>query len=187
MQIFLTGISCVGKTTIGKILAEKLSYPFFDLDEEIERYFGEPIERLMNRHFTGYSFRYERGVIVLKDILFNRNSSDCVIAMPPSGLKDAYLRAIKKRTDCIVIAITDTPENILKRIVFFDIDSKPIDRTLTEEDKKYYLKEIKKDITYFGRTYRRAHLRVDIAGLSIGDSAIRLQDAISAYGAGKAS
>ena len=89
MRIFLSGVSCIGKTTLGKILAERLQYPFFDLDTEIELYFGESIERLRSRYLTGHSFRYEVGALVLKDIIFNRNSSDSVISLPPSGLKDA--------------------------------------------------------------------------------------------------
>ena len=180
MNIFITGVSCVGKSTLGKILADRLNCQFYDLDSEIEKYFGESIERLMSRHLTGHSFRYEIGVVVFKDILFNRNGSNSVIALPPSGLKDAYLGTIKK-VECIVVAITDTPENILKRITFYDVDSKPIDKHLTDKEKTYYLKEIKKDITYFGKTYKRAHLLVDIAGLSIEDSVARIQDAIQSY------
>lgn len=41
MRILLTGVSCIGKTTLGKILAERLQYPFFDLDTETELYFGK--------------------------------------------------------------------------------------------------------------------------------------------------
>jgi shikimate kinase len=96
MRIFLTGVSCVGKTTLGKILAERLQYPFYDLDAEIELYFGESIERLRSRHLTGHSFRYKVGAAVLNDILFKKSSSDSVIALPPSGVKDAYWRMIKK-------------------------------------------------------------------------------------------
>ncbi len=40
------GVSCVGTTTIGRILADRRGWPFFDLDEEIERHFGVSIERL---------------------------------------------------------------------------------------------------------------------------------------------
>jgi hypothetical protein len=35
MRIFLTGVACVGKTTIGAKLADLLTYQFFDLDGEI--------------------------------------------------------------------------------------------------------------------------------------------------------
>jgi shikimate kinase len=39
MRIFLAGVSCVGKTTIGAQLAGLLECGFFDLDIEIERFF----------------------------------------------------------------------------------------------------------------------------------------------------
>ncbi len=57
MKVFLTGISCVGKTAIGKCVADKLNYPFFDQDVEIEKFFGLPIERLQDKFLTQYSFR----------------------------------------------------------------------------------------------------------------------------------
>lgn len=37
MRILLFGISNIGKTSIGKSLAQKLSYDFYDLDEEIKK------------------------------------------------------------------------------------------------------------------------------------------------------
>ena len=36
MKVLLVGVSCVGKTTIGRMLADRLGCPFLDLDEEIE-------------------------------------------------------------------------------------------------------------------------------------------------------
>jgi hypothetical protein len=40
MRIFLAGVSCVGKTTVGARLAGCLECRFLDLDVEIERFFG---------------------------------------------------------------------------------------------------------------------------------------------------
>jgi shikimate kinase len=40
MRIFLIGDACVGKTTIGAKLADLLNYQLFDLDVEIESFFG---------------------------------------------------------------------------------------------------------------------------------------------------
>lgn len=40
----------------------------------------------------------------------------------------------------------------------------PLDKKLTKKEKKLYLKEIKKDITYFNRSYTKAHITVDING-----------------------
>ena len=76
---------------------------------------------------------------------------DCVIALPPSGLRDAFLRVVR-RVPGVTVAVHDTPENILERITFYDIDSQRIDKHLTEEERILYLKEIKADISYFKRS-----------------------------------
>ena len=40
------------------------------------------------------------------------------------------------------------------------------------------LREIKKDITYFRKTYERAHLQVDISGLHVEEAACKVKEAI---------
>ena len=111
---------------------------------EIESFFGTSIERLQNRFLTMHSFRNEAAKALVH--LLNRPESQaCVIALPPSGLMGGYLRAIKKANG-ITAVVTDNPENILERIRFYDIDSRPIEKKLTTNEKKLYLKEIKKDI-----------------------------------------
>ena len=181
IKILLVGVSCVGKTTIGERLAVLLEKPFFDLDEEIEKHFNTSIERLQNRFLTSYSYRKEVSPVLERIAAKNR---DCVIAMPPSGLRDAYLRVVKK-LDCVVIAIEDSAENILERITFFDIDSKPIEKHLTEREKKLYSREIRKDITYYRKSYQRAHLHVNIAGLDADESALKiaiiLEESLSSF------
>ena len=163
MRVFLTGVGCVGKTTIGEKAAALLGCLFVDLDAEIESYFGTSIERLQNRFLTPYSYRKEAST-ALKQVLSRDGSGNCVIAMPPSGLMDAYWRIVKN-ADGITVVLEDAPENILNRIIFYDIDSRPFEKRLSEEEKKLYLKEIRGDISYFRRSYQRATLSVDIAGL----------------------
>ena len=36
MEVLLFGVSCVSKSTLGKLIAEKLNISYFDLDEEIK-------------------------------------------------------------------------------------------------------------------------------------------------------
>lgn len=127
MRLLLVGVGCVGKTTIGAILARRLGCPFFDLDAEIERHFGASLERLRGRFLTAYSYRKECSIVLARIAVDNPS---CVIALAPSGLRDAYLRTIRK-LPCVTIAVEDRPENILRRITFYDIDSKPIDKHLT--------------------------------------------------------
>ncbi len=179
MRIFLTGVGCVGKTTVGIKLAELLDVKFFDLDDEVERFFDTSIERLQNKFLTIHSFRNEAAK-ALVHLLNQPESQDSVIALPPSGLMGGYLRVIKKSNGLSAV-ITDNPENILKRISFFDIDSRPIEKKLSLKDKKLYLRDIKKDITYFGKSYRRANLQVDISGLNQGRAALKVKEAVEKF------
>ena len=91
-----------------------------------------------------------------------------------------YLRAIKKSTG-ITVALNDKPENILERITFYDIDSNLIEKDLTAEEKRLYLREIKKDITYFRKTYERAHLRINISDLDPKQAARRVKEAVDVF------
>ena len=178
MRVFLIGVASVGKTTIGAKLADLLGCQFFDLDTEIERWFGTSIERLRQRYLTPYSFRIEASK-ALKEVLCREQcGQNCVVALPPSGLMDAYWRVVKTTKAAIVI-LQDKPENILKRITFYDTDSHQIQKHLTEQEKRLYLREIKSDITYFGRTYKRATATVEIAGLGPDDAAQKVKDVLT--------
>lgn len=179
VRVFLTGVGCVGKTTVGRELAALLGARFFDLDHEIETFFGISIERLQNKFLTIHSYRNEAAK-ALVHLLSRPESRQSVIALPPSGLMGGYLRAIKKASG-ITVALSDKPENILDRITFYDIDSKPVDKELTAEEKHLYLREIKKDMTYFRKSYERAQLRVDVSDLDPEQAARRLKQAVNAF------
>lgn len=177
MRVCLVGVGCVGKSTIGRLLAGRLGVPFLDLDEEIERHFATSIERLRARQLTEYSYRAETAV-VLRALL--EANADCVVAVAPSGLRDAYLR-VQKKVDCVVVAIEDTAENILRRITFYDVDSRPLEVQLSERERRLHLAEIRKDITYFRKSYQRADLHADIAGLDAEGSAARIQELLATF------
>lgn len=181
MRLFVTGVACVGKTTIGRRAANLIGLTFFDLDHEVETFFNTSIERLQERFLTPHSYRTEAAKALLH-LLARPESRHSVIALPPSGLMGGYLRAVK-RSAGFVVALWDEPERILERITFYDIDSRPIERRLTAGEKRLYLREIKKDMTYFGKTYARAHLRIDIAGLDVEAAARRVKESVEVYAA----
>ena len=180
MRLFIVGVSCVGKTAIGLKLSELLEYHFFDLDDEIERFFSEPIERLQERFFNMDRYR-KAGAKVLVDILDRELSNKAVIALPPSGLMDHYWNVVK-RYECLTVVLKDRPENILNRIDFFDKDSRKIQLKLDKKKKNYYLKEIRKDIQYFGRSYKKADIILDISGLNVNQGALATKKAIEEFG-----
>jgi len=183
MRIFLAGVSCVGKTTIGAQLAGLLEIRFFDLDVETEHFFGTSIERLRNRHLTSHDFRLAASR-ALKYVLSREDSCNCVIALPPSGLLGGYLlggywKVVNETRDATVVVLQDIAENILDRITFYDIDSRPVPMNLTDREKGLYLREIKRDIAYFSRSFRRADVSVDIAGCSPDEASRKVRDALT--------
>ena len=179
MRIFLIGVSCVGKTAVGKELAALRGVPFFDLDHEIERFFNRPIATLQAEFLTMHSFR-EKAAQALKALLARDEARDCVIALPPSGLMGAYWRTVQRATGEIVV-LTDRPENIVERITFYDDDSKPVEKVVSDREKRLYVRQIRGDMTYFKRSYEKADLSVDIAGLSPAEAAAAVEDALTRH------
>jgi shikimate kinase len=178
MRIFLAGVSCVGKTTIGARLARLLECRFFDLDVETERFFETSIERLRNRHLTLHDFRRAASQ-ALQHVLAREDSCNCIIALPPSGLLGDYWKVVRKTRGATIVVLRDTPENILERITFYDVDSRPVQKSLTDREKRLYLREIKRDIAYFSRSFRKAHVSVEITGCSPDEASRKIKDALT--------
>ena len=143
-----------------------LQFGFFDLDIETERFFGMSIERLRNQYLSSHGFHLARSQ-ALKHVLSREDSYNCVIALPPSGLLGSLWKVVSKAQVVTTVVLRDTPENILGRITFYDVESRLMQRDLTDHEKRHYLREIKRDIAYFNRSFCRADLSVDISGSSL--------------------
>lgn len=182
MRILLVGVSCVGKSTIGKMLAEKLRYKFFDFDFEVEKRMGEHISSIKNRTLAFISEHGYREEVkhILRDILLE-HKDDIVIAMPPSGLFHNYYAIIKKHPDVLTIALKDKAKNIVERLTFYDDETKPIYNVVNEDNKRLYYEDVKKDIEYFGRTYNKAKMQFNLNGMNANDSAEALIQLIEQF------
>jgi shikimate kinase len=179
MKLFLAGVACVGKTTLGKLVAERLGHPFFDLDAEVERFYDTSIERLQNRCRDRDEFR-KKSALVLTDLTTRRGIDDFVIALPARGLMLPYLRVVR-RAGARTVVLTDRAENILSRVVFYDLDSKPIAKLLTQTEKRLYLKEIRAELAYFRPSYRKADLTIDLSSTcGIEEAAAKVVSAVLA-------
>jgi shikimate kinase len=167
MKIYIVGISCVGKTTIGSLLADNLNYPFYDLDEEVERYYQKPIEQIQNECYSISEYRQKASVVL--DNLFTTEENS-VIAGTTAGLKDSYFKIYqkhKKRKDLISIHIIDDPENVLNRLTFYDADSKLYEKVLDDKMRKMYLKEIVADWKYFQKSLSLADFQISIKNVPL--------------------
>jgi len=56
--LYFVGVPCVGKSTIGRLIADRLSYPFVDFDLDVEKRMGQHIEAL-KAGCMGYHPEYE--------------------------------------------------------------------------------------------------------------------------------
>jgi shikimate kinase len=167
MIVYIVGISCVGKTTVGRLLADNLGSVFYDLDEEVQKFYQKPIERIQNECLSMNGFRKKASIVL--EVLFKKEENS-VIAGTPSGLRDSYLQVYKKykkEKDIVSINIIDKPENILNRLTFYDIDSKLLKIKLEENERKKYLKKIIGDLNYFKKSLSRADLQFNIENLSL--------------------
>lgn len=63
MKIALIGFRGTGKTSVGRILADRLGLPFFDTDAMVERRAGMPIPEIFRQHGEAHFRSLEREVI----------------------------------------------------------------------------------------------------------------------------
>ena len=58
------------------------------------------------------------------------------------------------------------------------ISIRPVPMNLTGREKGLYLREIKRDIAYFSRSFCRAHMSVDITGCSPDEASRKVREAL---------
>lgn len=146
MVILLFGISNVGKSVTGELLAEKMGYRFVDLDIEIIKRFSTTIEEFINK----YPFIDKRSQVkgrLLKELI-NENMKRTVIAVSPIYYAKNFNKLIEQE-GVMAIELQDTKEHIFERLIFTDDNDEILkDDGYKEKYKNHYLREIQQDITY---------------------------------------
>jgi shikimate kinase len=169
MVIFLAGVSCIGKSTVGERLGRLLSFSFIDLDRRAEVYFNLPIRRI-HELYSSRTFLIQMG-IVLDHFLGLYNDHSVVVALPPWGLMGALWHRVREVKDRFIIHMIDTPENISERIVFMNEENQLVRKPY---DKEKHRKMIIQDIAYYNRSFKRADVSVDITGLDADGATMQL-------------
>lgn len=78
-KIVLTGYRATGKTSVGRILAERLFFSFLDTDREIEKQQGKSISEMVAEHGWNYFRAVER------DFLSSLLSRENLVVAPGGG------------------------------------------------------------------------------------------------------
>ena len=151
MKILLFGVSNVGKTTIGKLLAQKIGYKFYDLDEEVKIRFGMTLEEFVNTENLRWRDQ-KRGSIIKKII---RLEEDLVFTITPISYTENFGTRVSG-DDILAIELYDTPENIFSRLVFSDANDHIYkDDHYKNEHKEDHLREIQEDLDWYGKIYEK--------------------------------
>ena len=149
MKILLFGVSNVGKTTIGKLLAERIGFIFYDLDDEVKCHLGMTLEQFVGT--ADLKWRDQKRGSIIKKIL--KLEEDVVFSISPISYPDNFQKRIIE-DDILLIELYDSPENIFSRLVFSDAnDDIYTDDLYKNQHKDYYLSEIQADLTWYGKIY----------------------------------
>ena len=150
-NLILTGMMGVGKSTIGKSLAKKLSFNFIDIDNQIEKHEGCSINIIFKSKSESY-FRALEKKITLNEL----SKSSSVISLGGGAFLDSEIRQfIKKKTISFWL---DVDTSILIRRLN-NSKKRPLllGKNLTETVKKIYLDRRK--------TYNEADFRIKCKSL----------------------
>ncbi len=153
MILLIFGVTNVGKTVTGEILAKKLKYPFFDLDDEIRKKFHTTLEEFMKKN----PWPYERAKVkgkVLREVIDN-NGDNMVLAVSPIYYARNF-NYFLQRENVIAVELQDTKEHIFERLVFSDENDQVYeDNEYKETHRDHYLREIREDIQYVKATFSK--------------------------------
>lgn len=160
MNILLFGVSNVGKSLTGELLASRLKYDFYDLDEEVKKELGITLEK-----FVSSGTLLERDLLRC-DIINSLVSilSDKVIAVTPLS-HISPIKHLFSLNNVFIIELLDSAENIFNRLVFSDEN----DNIYTDDEyknlhKDYYLNEIQEDLKWYESVYSSIEHKFDMDG-----------------------
>jgi shikimate kinase len=109
-NVVITGFMGVGKTTVGRLLAERLARPFLDMDAIIEEREGRPISEIFAAEGEPYFRRLEAELC--HELAARRG---LVVATGGGALVNADNLAVMSNTG-LVVCLDCAPEILLQRI-----------------------------------------------------------------------
>ncbi len=148
-NLILTGFMGTGKTSLGKLLAEKLGRCFIDLDQKIEQDTGLTIPQIFEMYGEKYFRELEKKAV--EEVSQRRN---LVIATGGGTVKDEEnIRMLK--SSGMIICLTTEPEEIFRRT------ERRGERPVLDESAEDRLATIKKLLAERQKFYAQADYTVD--------------------------
>ncbi len=145
-SIVFVGFMGVGKTTIGKLVAEKLDRDFIDVDEEIEKEFGMPPRQIFET-YGEKTFREREqslSISLSEQPLY-------VISLGGGAFLNKEIR--EACLDNCIVVFLDLSWDSWKERISLIIDSRPVlqNKSLEEIEELYYSRQ---------KAYSHHHLKI---------------------------
>ncbi|GAE35285.1 shikimate kinase [Halalkalibacter akibai] len=150
-SIVFIGFMGVGKSTIGKLVADQLLRSFIDLDCEIEKEFGMEVSEIFSK-YGEKKFREKEKELIYKYCTDNSN----VISLGGGAFLQDEIKDLCLK-NCMVIALDMSFDNWLKRFHLI-VDSRPVlqGKSMTDIEELFYKRQ---------EMYSTHHLKVSVDNL----------------------
>lgn len=148
-KIYLIGFMASGKTTVGKLLAEKLSWQFIDLDEVIEKNMGKKISEI----FENFGEKFFRE-LEHKELMNIKDLKKVVVSVG-GGLPvfNNNMEIMKETGFTVFLNVND--DILLERLKDrYECEKRPLAFSLNDEELKELLRKRKE-------YYIKAHLEIE--------------------------
>lgn len=165
-RIALIGLRGAGKTTLGNLLAKELNAPFIELDREIERETGLPLNEIFALYGQAGFRRIERRCLerLLKD------NERAVIAVGGGIVAEEETFKLLLG-NCLTVWLKATPEEHMARVLAQG-DLRPM------AGNEEAMEDLKRILAARESFYQKADLVVDTSGQTPETSLARLRDAV---------
>lgn len=110
-KLMLIGMMGAGKTTTGRLLADRLGYPYFDTDDEVERRSGRTVPQIWKEDGER-AFRDEESRVLAE---LCARPGPCVVSVAGGAVIDLENRAVIRRSGVTVWLRAD-PATLVKRV-----------------------------------------------------------------------
>lgn len=163
-KIFLTGFMGCGKTSVGRVLSDRMGLPFIDLDQEIVREAGASIREI----FAGQGEPAFR--LLETRVLARVAAGPCAVVSTGGGAVIApENRDVMRRSGCIV-NLTATVEALAARV------SGDSERPLLQDDAS--MQRIRAMLEAREEFYADADLRIDTTTKTVPAVAAEIEEAL---------
>jgi shikimate kinase len=148
--IYLIGFSASGKSTLGKLIAEKLNYHFIDLDEAITQQQGKSINALFGEFGEG-GFRKIEQELLVNTIFLTETVISCGGGTPCYSDNMEFLLRNGKTI------YLEADEAILLERMLYNTDERPLFKGKSKEEIASHINEL---LTARKVFYERANYKI---------------------------